>query len=383
MSIWDTLTDHAKAQFLEVIEWLDDTRDTLVWRAPVFGQVLMDGGKLVVRPGQAAIFVSEGQLSEVFAPGTYELSTRNRPLDSFFQSIKYRLQYPYKGDVYFVNTRRFSDQKWGTSTPFLFEDPQYGGIEVRAYGSYEYKVTDPARLLEEVVGTDQQLTTSEINGQLKRELVEAFRANLKTLAAQQGITVNHLDARFYELKQSFLDGMSPVFEDKYGITLTDFSIGGLNLPDDLRELLNKRREMDMVGDVDRYTRFQAANALRDAAQNQGLGGGMAAAGVGLGVGQVLGAAMGQQQPQGHQGPPPPPPQPGMSPPPPPPQPHQVILHYSGPSGQAELSVPEIAKRVAADPSGTHHVWGPGFPAWKSWDEVPEIVRLVPPPAPPR
>lgn len=377
MGIWDTLKGHAKAQFLDVIQWMDDTNDTLVYRYPVFNQAIQDGGKLVVRPGQAAVFVSEGRLSEVFAPGTYELSTRTKALSSFFEAIKYQLNYPYKGDVYFVSTRRFPDQKWGTSSPFLFEDPKYGGIEVRAYGIFEYRIVEPGRFLEEVVGTDGLFTTAEINGQLKKMLVEAFRASCKKLAVEQNLNINQLDSGFFELKQAFLERMSPAFEQKYGIGLTDFTVEALNLPDDLRAILNKRREMDMMGDVGRYAQFQAVGAMRDAAKNTGTGGAFVGAGMGLQVGQMMGQqlnnAFGGIPGQG--GPP-------GAPPPAPPPPPSAPFHYNGPGGQAQLSAQDIAQRVAGDRSGTHHVWRQGMAGWVSWDQVPEIVGLVPPAAPP-
>jgi membrane protease subunit (stomatin/prohibitin family) len=124
MSLWDTLKTHAKAQFLDVLQWLDDSRETLVYRFPVFNQAIQDGAKLVVREGQAAVFVAEGRLSDVFGPGTYDLSTNTPAVASFFSSIKYALNYPYKGDVYFVNTRQFTDQKWGTPNPVMMNDAQ-------------------------------------------------------------------------------------------------------------------------------------------------------------------------------------------------------------------------------------------------------------------
>ena len=291
MSLWKTLKNHAGAQFLDVLQWLDDSGELLVYRYPIFNQALQDGGKLVVRPGQAAVFVNEGQLSESFGPGTFELSTRTQAISSFFDSIAYKLNYPYKGDVYFVSTTRQTAQKWGTPAPFLFEDPKYGGIEVRAFGTFEYRITDPGRFLSEVVGSKGLFTNSEINGQLKAQLIDAFRSNLKRLAAEKGINVNHLDTHFYELKGAFLEGMNPGFIEKYGLTLTDFSIGGLNLPDDLRAILNKRREMDLLGDPERFARFQAANAMRDAAQNPGMTGGMMGAGMGMGMGQMMGAQL--------------------------------------------------------------------------------------------
>ena len=132
MGIWDTVKDHAKAQFLDVIQWEEDDRSTIVLRFDVFNQAIQDGGKLVVREGQAAVFLSEGKLSEVFGPGTYELSTRTKAIWSFFESIKYQLNYPYKGDIFFVSTRRFTEQRWGTPNPVMLRDAELGPVRIRA-----------------------------------------------------------------------------------------------------------------------------------------------------------------------------------------------------------------------------------------------------------
>ena len=162
MGIWDTLKTHAKAQFLDVIQWLDDTQDTIVYRFPIFQQAIQDGGKLVVREGQAAVFVSEGQLSSVFTPGTYELSTRTKAIWSFFESIKYQLNYPYKGDIYFVSTRQFTNQKWGTPNPIMMRDAQLGPVRIRAFGAYAFRVGDPAIFL-------RNATLPEVYAELENE----------------------------------------------------------------------------------------------------------------------------------------------------------------------------------------------------------------------
>ena len=174
MGIWDKLEKHAKAQFLDVIQWEEDDRHTLVYKFPIFNQAIQDGSKLVVREGQAAVFLHEGKLSQVFGPGTYDLSTKTEAIWSFFESIKYALDYPYKGDVFFMSTRQFTDQKWGTPSPFLLQDSEIGPVRVRAFGIYAYRIQDPATFLTEIVGNTGLLTTAEINGQLKRKLVSAF-----------------------------------------------------------------------------------------------------------------------------------------------------------------------------------------------------------------
>ncbi len=377
MGFWNTLKGHAKAQFLDVIEWLDSSNNTLVYRYPVFNQAIQDGGKLVVREGQASVFINEGQLSDVFGPGTYTLSTNTEAIWSFFQSIKYQLNYPYKGDIYFVSTRQNTNQKWGTANPFMMRDPEIGPVRLRAFGIYAYRITDPGQFLKEVVGTDGLFTTDEINGQLKRKLVSAFTDAVASLQ----MPVLDLAMKYMDLGEALANQMSPWFEEHYGITLTDFTIENISLPPKVEEMLDKRSQMGLVGNMNTYTQFQAANAIQDAANQPGgggLGGAMMGAGVGLGLGNVVAGqmmGMGQQQAA-------PPPAPGMAPPPAPGAAPPPIFHYSGPSGQHQLPAADIAAHVAADRDGKHHVWAPGWAGWKSWNEVPEIANLVPPPAPP-
>ncbi len=382
MGFWNSLKGHAKAQFLDVIEWLDSSNDTLVYRFPVFNQAIQDGGKLVVREGQAAVFINEGQLSDVFGPGTYTLSTQTEAIWSFFQSIKYALNYPYKGDIYFVSTRQNTNQKWGTANPFMLRDPEIGPVRLRAFGIYAYRITDPAQFLREVVGTDGLFTTGEINGQLKRKLVSAFTDATASLK----MPVLDLAMQYMDLGEALANQMSPWFEEHYGITLTDFTIENISLPPKVEEMLDKRSQMGLVGDMGAFTQFQAANAIEQAAGQSGGGGGglgqaMMSAGVGLAMGNVVAGQMTQNQPQAGQ-----PFNPATSPAPPaaapPPAPAQPVYHYSGPTGQHKLNAAEIAAQVAGAPAGKHHVWSPGWAGWKSWNEVPEIAGLVPPPPPP-
>ena len=353
MGFWN----HVKAQFLDVIEWTDDSRDTLVYRFPVFNQAITDKSRLIVRESQAAVFVSEGKLSEVFGPGTYELSSRNQPIWTFFESIKYALDYPYKGDIYFVSTHQFTHQKWGTAKPFTTMDPQIGPVRVRAFGIYSFRVTDPAQFLKEVVGTDGLFTTDEINGQLRDKLVSAFI----TAIAQSKLPILELAAHYMEVGEALCKQMSPWFEEHYGLTLTDYTVSNVSLPAEVEKMLDKRSSMGLLGDMSAFTQFQAAQALEAAAENPGggVGAGLMNAGIGLAMGNVMGSQL-------------------QSPPPPP----LNTLHYNGPGGQAQLSHAEIAQRVQADPSASHHVWSAGWSGWKTWNEVPEIAGLVPPQLPP-
>ncbi len=371
MSLWDTIkstaTEHAKAQFLDVIEWVDDTRDTIVYRFPVYNKAIQDGGKLVVREGQAGVFVSEGKLSDVFGPGTYELSTRTKAIAGFFDSIKYALNYPYKGDVYFVNTRQFTDQKWGTANPIMMHDKEIGPVRIRAFGNYTYKVTDPATFIREIVGTSGLFTTAEINGQLKRKLVSGFADTL----GEAEIPVLRLVASYMDLGEALRERLSSWFVSNYGISLTDFVIENISLPPEVEKMLDKRSSMGLLGDMGRYTQFQAAEAIGKMAERPGGGGGAGGAfmdaGMGLAMGNIMGGAVAGAQGGMH----------GATPPPPP---GGARLHYNGPGGQAQLTPQEIAQRIAGARTADHQVWAPGWPAWKPWSQVPEIANLVPPPA---
>lgn len=372
MSLWDTLSTHAKAQFLDVIQWLDDSKNTLVYRFPIFNQAIQDGGKLVVREGQAAVFVSEGRLSDVFGPGTYELSTRTKAIWGFFESIKYSLNAPYKGDVYFVSTRQNTDQKWGTANPLMLRDKDLGVVRIRAFGIFAYRVSDPAVFMREVVGTAGLYTTDEINGQLKRKLVSALADTI----GESKIAALDLVSQYMDLGDALRQRLNGWFQENYGITLTDFVVENISVPPEVEKMLDKRSSMAALGDLNAYTQFQTANAIEQAAGKPGGGGAFMEAGMGLAMGNALGNQLGRAQAN----PAPFNPQAGFGPPPPPPV--ETRYHYAGPSGQGEYTAREIAGMVQANRAGAHNVWANGWPGWKVWSDVPEIVALIPPAPPP-
>lgn len=380
MSFWNTLKQHAGAQLLDVIEWLDDTNNTLVYRFPVFNQAITDNSKLVVREGQAAVFVAEGQLSDVFGPGTYTLDTRNTPVVAFFKSIAYGLNYPYKGDIYFVSTRQFTDNKWGTANPFMLRDAEFGPVRIRAFGIYSFRITDPGQFLRQVVGTDGLFTTDEISGQLKRKLVSGVADTI----GSSKLAVLDVASNYMSLGDTLRDRINPTFKDSYGITLTDVTIENVSLPEEVEKALDQRTKMGVLGNLDAYAKMNAAEAIKTAAANPGMGGMAMNAGVGLGMGQMMGQQFaGMQQPgagqfnpnMGMQGPPAPMP---------PPMPQQVRYHYNGPGGQGEFTLAEVVQRVAAARSAEHQLWSAGWPAWKAYKDVPEVMAQLPPPpmAPP-
>jgi membrane protease subunit (stomatin/prohibitin family) len=368
MGWWDRIAGQAAAQFLDVIQWLDASSDTIVYRFPIHDQAITDQSKLIVREGQAAVFLAGGQMSDVFAPGTYTLNTPNTPILSFFQTIAYNMQNPYKGDVLFVSTRQFTNNGWGTQNPFMLRDAEFGPVRIRAFGSYAFRVTDPATFVRQVVGTDGLFTTAEIDGHLKKRVVSA----LSTAIGKSGVPVLDLVTSYESLAANARAQINPEFESSLGVTLTDLTVGNISLPKEVEEALDNRSKMGILGDLNAYTQLKSADAIEAAARNPGLAG----AGVGMGVGFGMGQTVGRQMAGSFD------PQVGLRPQAPPP-PTQPRLHYHGASGQAELTVEEIVQRVQADRHGSHQLWSPGWPGWRSWSDVPEVAsRLAAPPPPP-
>lgn len=380
MSLWNTLKGHAAAQFLDVIEWTDDSRDSVVYRFPIFQKAIQNGGKLVVREGQVAVFVSEGKLSDVFPAGTHEISTRNAPIMSFFESIKYGLDMPYKGDVYFVNTRVFADHKWGTPNPIPLRDADLGVVRIRGFGTFAFRVSDPSTFLREVVGTSGLLTTEDITGQLKRKLVSALADTI----GEAKIPLLDLVSHYMDFGDALRDRLNGWFVQNYGILLTDFVVENISVPPEVEKMMDKRSSMALAGDMNAYTKFQAANAIEEAAKAPGGGGAFMQAGLGLAMGQTMATQLGQAG----QGAAPFNPHGGMAsapPPLPPPLPSELVFHHAGPDGvRAQLPAGEIVKRVVAQP-GRHLVWKEGMAAWSEPASVPELAALLraePPPLPP-
>jgi membrane protease subunit (stomatin/prohibitin family) len=277
------LMDFIKSQFIEVIEWLDDSGDTLVHRFPVQGQEIKMGARLTVREGQAAVFINEGQLADVFRPGLHTLSTQNLPILTKILAWKHGFNSPFKAEVYFVSTRQFVDQKWGTSNPVMMRDAEFGPIRLRAFGIYSFKVADPALFIRDIVGTDGHFTTEEINGQLRRLAVSGF----SDLLGELKIPALDLASKYDELSAQTRAKLGPEFAS-HGLELVKFYVENVSLPEEVEKVLDKRTGMGIVGDMGRFAQFQAAQALETAAQNPG---GAAGAGVGVGAGVAMGQVM--------------------------------------------------------------------------------------------
>lgn len=279
MGIFDAI----RSQFIEVIEWLDDSGNTILYRFPVQGQEIKNGAQLTVRESQSAVFVFQGQIADVFGPGRYSIDGGNTPILTKLGAWKFGFNSPFKAEVYFVNTKQFTDLKWGTSNPVMMRDTDFGMVRLRAFGIYSIRVTDPRALIKEVAGTNAHFVTEDIEGQLKRTLVSGFSDAL----AESKIAALDLASNYEELSK-FIRGKLTGDFNTYGLELTKFVIENISLPAEVEAAMDKRTSMGVIGDVGRYAQFQAADAMRDAAQNTGGGAGT---GAGLGAGFAIGNAM--------------------------------------------------------------------------------------------
>lgn len=271
-----------KGQLIDVIEWTDNSGKTMVHKYDMNGKEIMMGAQLTVRESQVAIFVNEGEIADVFEPGRYELQTSNMPVLTALKSWKYGFNSPFKADVYFINTKQFLDMKWGTSNPVMMRDAEFGMIRLRAFGIYSFRVSDPVTFLKEVFGTAALFTVEGVEGQIKRTLV----SGLSDAIAESKIPALDLAANYDELANYAMQSINPKLA-ALGLTLCSFIIENISLPEEVEKTMDKRTSMGVLGNLDQYAKYQAAEAIREAANNDGNGI------AGMGVGMGAGAAMGQ------------------------------------------------------------------------------------------
>ena len=364
MGILDFLT----GEFIDVIHWTDDTQDTMVWRFDREDHEIKYGAKLTVREGQAAVFVHEGQLADVFTPGLYMLETNNLPLMTTLQHWDHGFKSPFKSEVYYVNTTRFSDLKWGTKNPIMLRDPEFGPTRLRAFGTYTVKVADPAVFMREIVGTDGEFTMDEISYQIRNIIVQEF----SRVIAKSGIPVLDMAANTADLGKLIAAAIDPTMKE-YGLTIPELYIENISLPPAVEAALDKRTSMGLAGDLGAFTQYSAAEAMTAAANQQGD------SGMGAGLGMGMGMAMANQMQRGPWGP-----TPAPAPPPPPPVEHVWHLakngETTGPFSKATLGRQVTDGSFARDTM----VWTQGQDGWKRAEDVAELAQLftVMPPPPP-
>jgi membrane protease subunit (stomatin/prohibitin family) len=281
------LMDWGKAQFLDILEWLDDSTDTLAWRFPMRGQEIQNGGKLVVRESQEAVFINEGQLADVFKPGTHNLTTQNLPILATLKGWKYGFESPFKSDVYFISTKLYNDLKWGTSNPIMMRDADFGMLRIRAFGIYSIKVVDSGTFLKQLVGTNGVYTLGDITEQLRKTIMSRFTDAL----GEAKIPALDLAAKYDELSDLVKQKLQEEFKTM-GLELSKFFVENISLPEEVEAMMDKRTGVGMMAPVmGAYTQMQVADSIPLAAQNPG---GVAGMGMGVGLGFGMGNMMGQQ-----------------------------------------------------------------------------------------
>ena len=375
------IIDKIRGEFIDIIEWTDDSRDTIVWRFPRHENEIKMNAKLTVRESQAAVFVNEGQVADAFKPGMYTLETQNMPIMSTLKGWKYGFNSPFKAEVYFVNTRQFTDLKWGTQNPVIVRDPEFGMVRLRAFGAFAIRVIDPPALLRELAGTDPQFRTEEVSEYLRQIIV----GRLGQALATAGVPMLDLATQQGQIGDKLAGVLSQELAS-VGIAIPKFVIENISLPPEVEAAIDKRSQIGIVGNLDQYTQFQSAQAIEAAANNPGGAG----EGLGIGLGMALGqraAQAGQpqyQQPQYQQ-----PQQPQAAPPqapPPLPQAEQWFIgaggQQLGPFDRAQLSQQVAGGALRADTL----VWKAGMAQWTAAGQIPEVAPLlgsVPPPLPPQ
>jgi excisionase family DNA binding protein len=279
------LLDYLKTQFLEIIEWQDDSRDTITFRYPDQDKEIKNGAQLIVRESQVAQFIYLGQFGDTFGPGKHTLTTDNIPILSTLKGWKYGLHSPFKADVYFVTTRLFTGNKWGTANPIMMRDPDFGIVRTRAYGTFDFHVIEPKLFLKEVAGTDNHFRLEEFSDTMRSRIVSVFT---DALAAAK-VPVLDLAARYAELGEALLPLINPAVGAKYGIEISSFILENVSVPPEVEQSIDKRSSMAALGNLNDYVKFQMAESMT---KGGGAGGaGMASTAAGLGAGLAMGQQM--------------------------------------------------------------------------------------------
>ena len=282
-----SLFDFAKKQFIDVIQWTEPEDGILAYRYPMAEMEIQNGASLTVRESQLAVFVDEGKVADIFAPGRYTLTTQTLPVLTYLKNWDKLFESPFKSDVYFFSTRLQMDRKWGTPNPITIRDPEFGVVRLRAFGIYAYRMVDPKKFHTEISGTRDIYTVADLDGQLRNTIIAA----MTDLFSQSGIAFLDMAANQDELGKRLHEKLQPVFE-RYGLELDNLVVQNVSLPEELQAILDQRISMNVVGDLGKYTQFQTAQAIPVAAANEGGVAGMGAGlGVGVGIGQAMAASM--------------------------------------------------------------------------------------------
>lgn len=363
------LFDKIRNEFIDIIEWVDPSTDTIVWKFPRYNNEIKMNSKLTVRESQWAVFMNEGAIADVFTPGMYTLSTQNMPILTTLKGWKYGFNSPFKADVFFVSQRQFINQKWGTRNPVMLRDAEFGPVRLRAFGSFAFRVKDPGVFIKEIAATNPEFSVDSINEQLRNLAVSRGMDAI----AEAKIPVLDLAANYDEVSAKITDKIKSEFNE-LGLELTKFLIENISLPPEVEAALDKRSSMGIVGNLGAYAQFQAANAMEEAAKNPG-GGGLAGAGIGAGLGMAIGGQVGNvfqnNTAQGNDGPPP--------------LPSATFFAAIDGKQAGPYTVDQLSQLISAGTiSQQSQIWKKGMPAWAAANTIPELASLfnnTPPPLP--
>lgn len=350
-----TFRDFVAGELIDIIEWIDDSGDTMVSRFSRPKNEIKNGAQLLVRQGQVAMFVDQGKVADVFTAGRHKLTTSNLPVLSTLRGWAHGFESPFKADIIFLNTKQFTARKWGTGNPVIVRDPELGPVRLRAFGTYAIRVKDAPQFVREIVGTNSHFVIDDISEQLRNFVV----ARVSEALADGNVSVFDMAREYPELGERVRSRVQPQFE-QFGLELTQLVVENVSLPPEVEAALDQRSKMSVVGDLDRYAKLQQADALRDAARNPGGG---AAAGVGIGMGAAMAhAAFSAPMTPGHDGPPPLPQDSWF---------YGVGGQQQGPVSLAGLRAEVAAGRITPDTL----VWKRGMHEWTAASKLAELSSI--------
>jgi len=363
-------------ELIDIIQWLDDSNNTLVYRFERFNNEIKYGAKLTVREGQMAVFINEGQLADVYKPGMYTLTTQNMPILATLKGWKYGFESPFKAEVYFVSTRKFTDMKWGTPGPATMRDKEFGIVRATAFGIYTIRIKDPGIFIRDISGTEGRFTTDAIQENLRGKI----GLRIKEVMPELGLSIIDLEAKVTVMGNMLKERIGPEFE-AMGLELCEVQVQDVGLPEEVEKAIDKRGAMAAVGNLQAYTQYETASAIHDAATTPNSAAG---AGMGLGAGFAMGGnmfgQMGAAQAAANAG--------GVAAAAmPPPLPAAVVFHVAvngqqaGPFDMGSLQGQAGSGALKRDSL----VWKAGMAQWVKAGDVPELAALfasVPPPLPP-
>ncbi|MDR2384784.1 MAG: SPFH domain-containing protein [Tannerella sp.] len=371
MGLFNKIKEKAFSELIDIIEWLDDTQDTIIWRFPRYQNEIKNGAQLIVRESQVAVLVDQGRFADIYQPGRHLLTTANMPVLTTLRGWKYGFDSPFKVEVYFVNTKQFLNRKWGTKNPIMMRDPEFGPIRMRAFGTFNFKISsNPTKFLKNVAGTDGNFTAEGVQEQLGNYVITKFTDQL----AESKIPAFDMAASLNEFSAALTTVLKPDF-DELGIDLMKFLVENISLPEEVEKALDKRTSMGVLGDMTKYTQFQFAEALKTGAENPAGGNNLPGDAMGMGIGFAMAQQMAQQM-AGQQAGAPPPISGGQK------------MYFVAVNGQqtGPFTIPELQQKVVQGQlTAQSLVWAQGMFTWTAASTVAELSQIfgaVPPPIPP-